>query len=217
MVRTEKQKTIEPIWYWTTSAISLIALIISIVIAYQFQLKPFELGIRLDPTIRIQYKGNFGIYIDGDFSNRSPQNGMITNMAVILYKATSPEDKYLLTLLNFRIMNEDDTYGPSEEELPLYFQPWQRVGKVMNFLYMLRDEQFPISMGTYMCEFLAWTDDKVKPKYIEHFKFEMTADVLELYLARRDANNSSLQELNISGYTALKSKKMTKENYDQLH
>ncbi len=194
-----------------------IALLISGLVAYNTALKSFDLAIRIDPAIQIQHKGNFGIYLDVNFFNRSPKNGLITQLAVILYRTNSIEDKYLLSLSSFRVLNQDGvTYGYSQDRLPIFLQPWQRNNKVASFIYQTEDD-FPISMGTYVCELLAWTDDGSKPKYIKEIKFEITADILNRYLERRKAGSVTLEPANVIGYTSLKARKLTVEEYKQLH
>lgn len=197
--------------------ISLIALVISVLTSYYNVLKPFELAIRIDPVVSIQHKGNLGLYLDVEFFNKSPKNGLITQLAFVMYKTASMEDKYLLTLHSFRVITEDGTFGDSEERLPLFFEPWERKSKVLSFIYAVEQEEFPISMGTYTCELLAWTDESIKPKYVKEFKFEISADVLSVYLDRREKGSTTLWPINIVGYTALKSKKLTDAEYRRLH
>ncbi len=196
--------------------ISTFALIISVLTSYYIILKPFDLAIHIEPVVQVQYKGNLGLYLKVDFYNKSPRNGLITQLGLILYKATSIENKYLLTLESFRIVKESGIFTISEEWLPIFLQPWQRDSKITNFLYMA-DEQFPVSSGTYICELLVWTDYEKKAKYVEEFKFEITADVLKTYLDRRETGSTTLSPIPIVGYTPLESKKLTNEDYKQLY
>jgi len=158
--------------------LSILAVSFSGITTYKNLLKPFELAIRVYNPIQIQYKDNLGLYLNVNFFNKSPQNGLITQVALVLYKTYSPEDKYLLTLSGLRVL-KDFVYTESEEQLPLFFQPWQRSSKTMSFLYDVKGEEFPISMGTYVCELLVWTEEGMKPKYVEAFKFEITSDLLD--------------------------------------
>ena len=197
--------------------LSILAVSFTGITAYKNLLKPFELAIRIDQAVQIQHKGNFGLYLNADFFNKSPQNGLITQLAVILYRTNSREDKYLLELSSFRVLNEDNiTYSYSQEKLPIFSQPWQRNNKTMSFIYQ-REEGFPISTGTYICELLIWIDDSIKPKYVKEIKFEITTDVFNLYSERRKAGSVTLEPTNVVGYTPLKSKKLTDEEYKRLH
>jgi len=197
--------------------IAEIALAISILTSYRNVLKPFELVIRIDPQMQIQHKTNLGLYVHVDLFNKSPTNGLITQVALILYKTASIENKYLLTFNSFRVIDKDGVYSASEEELPLFFEPWERKTKVMSFIFDIRDEEFPVSTGTYACELLVWTDCSKMARYVEEFKFEISADVLSAYLDRREKGSTTLEPIDIVGYTRLKSKKLTEEEYKQLH
>ena len=99
---------------------SIIAMIVSLFVAYTTVLKPFDIEIRVDPRLSIQHKVNLGIYIDVDFYNDSPKDGLITKLALVIYRESNKEDKYLLTFNSFRILKKDGVYGPSEETLPLF-------------------------------------------------------------------------------------------------
>lgn len=196
--------------------ISVIALFVSFGVAYKNVLKPFELVIHINPAMQIQHKTNFGLYLIADFFNNSPNNGQITQLGVVLYKTGSEEDKYLLTLLGFRVIDSSGIYSSSEEELPLFFQPWQRQSKTMNFIYRIRDEEFPLASGTYVGELLLWTDYGQRPKYICNFKFNVTGDALKAYLDRKQSGSTTLEPLTIVGYTPMKSRKLTPEDYKRL-
>lgn len=196
--------------------LSILAVSFSGITTYKNLLKPFELAIRVYNPIQIQYKDNLGLYLNVNFFNKSPQNGLITQVALVLYKTYSPEDKYLLTLSGLRVL-KDFVYTESEEQLPLFFQPWQRSSKTMSFLYDVKGEEFPISMGTYVCELLVWTEEGMKPKYVEAFKFEITSDLLDRYKERRKGKSTTLEPINIVGYTPFKSKKLTDEEYHRFH
>lgn len=195
--------------------ISLFALFISSWEGYHGVLKPFDLEIRIDPEIQIHHKTNFGLYLNAEFFNNSPNFGLIRRISLVLYKPTSKEDKYLITLNSFRILG-DGVYIQSEEKLPLSFQPWQRTTKMMSFIYDA-DEQFPISGGTWICELLVWTDERTTPKYFQEIKFDVREDLLQVYLARRKVESTTLEPTNIVGYTPVKSQKLTHEDYQQLH
>lgn len=197
--------------------ISAIALIVSFGVAYQNALKPFQLAIHIDPTMLIQHKGNLGLYLTADFFNNSPKNGQVTQLGLVLYKRGSEEDKYLLTLMGFRVIAEDGNYKASEEELPLVLQSWQRNSRTMNFIYMVLDEPFPLSSGTYIGELLVWTDYSEKSQYVEHFKFDITGDILKAYLERKELGSTTLEPFTVVGYTPLKSKKLANEEYIRLH
>lgn len=197
--------------------ISAIALIVSFGVAYQNVIKPFQLEIHIDPIMQVQHKINLGVYLSVNFFNNSPKNGQITDLGLVLYKTGSEEDKYLLTLWGFRVIGEDGNYIASEEKLPLFFQPWQRNSKMMNFIYLVEDEQFPLSSVTYIAELLVWTDYTAKPKYIEEFKFDISGDILKIYMDRKELGYTTLEPLAIVGYTPLKSRKLTHEDYMRLH
>jgi hypothetical protein len=197
--------------------ISAIALFVSLWVAYRNVLKPFELAIHINPTLQVQHKINLGLYLTADFFNNSPSNGQITQLGIVLYKVGSEEDKYLLTLLGFRVIGTDGNYTASDEELPLFFQPWQRQNRTMNFIYLVQDEEFPLSSGTYVGELLMWTDYDKKPNYISRFKFDITGDVLKAYLDRKQWGSTTLEPLSMVGYTPIKSRKLALEDYNLLH
>lgn len=207
-----------PIVLGTISIIlSVLAVSFSGITAYKNLLKPFELAIGIDQAVQIQHKMNFGLYLDADFFNKSPQNGVVTQVAVILYRTNSKEDKYLLELNSFRVLNEDNvTYSYSPEKLPIFFEPWQRKSKTMSFIYQT-GEEFPVSTGTYVCELLVWIDDSTRPKYVREIKFEITTDIYNLYSERRKAGSVTLEPTNVVGYTPLQSRKLTTEEYNRFH
>ena len=197
--------------------LSGIALFISFAVGYNTVLKPFALTVRIDPNLQMQHKINLGLYLHVDFFNNSPKNGQVTEAALILYKVGSEEDKYLLTLLGFRVVGEDGVWSESEERLPLFFKPWQRQTKSMNFLHLIEEQQFPLASGTYLGELLIWTRYEAQPRYVEHFKFNVSGDLLKAYMQRKELGSTTLEPLTIVGYTPLKSKKLTDEEYKRLH
>lgn len=196
---------------------TFLAILISGAVSYYNVLKPFELEVRIDNVVQIQHKiDNFGIYIDAAFFNNSPRNGKITQTTLILYKSDSKEDKYLLELMGFMIQQDRFVYAPSEEKPRIYFKPWEMQNRVMNFIYLRKDEQFPIMTGTYICELLIWIDDSSKPKYIKEIKFQITPEILEKYQNLKERGSTNLLSVNIVGYTPLISKKLSKEEYNLL-
>jgi hypothetical protein len=199
---------------YATITISVVALVVSSLTSYNNSLKPFELSVRVSPQMQIQFKGNLGLYMDVDFFNKSPKNGLITELALVLYKITAAEDKYLLEMNSFRVLDTNGIYRPSQEELPIFLVPWQRSSRTISFIYDIPNEQFPVSMGTYECELLVWIDDEYVPKYREKLRFELTADILNVYLARREKQSTTLQPISIVGYTQFKSRKLTTQEYD---
>jgi len=201
---------------WTAVLISMLALIISFLTAYYQVLKPFHLEIRVHPMMQIQHKTNFGLYVTVDLYNASPKNSVITAACIIIGKAQTWEDIYLLELNSFRVLQEDKvTYGQSEETLPILIESWKRHNKIMSFIFQA-DEQFPISQGIYNCELLLWDRQGEKAKFRERFKFDITSDVLEKYKENRKAGSTSLEPIYVVGYTPLKSRKLTTDEYNLL-
>jgi hypothetical protein len=197
--------------------ISVVALAVSFFVAYRNVLKPFELTIHVDPTIHIQHKTNFGLYLQTDFFNNSPSYGQITQLGLVVYKRGSEEDKFLLTLFAFPVIGANGVYTDSQEKLPLFFQPWQRSSKTMNFIYLVKDEPFPLASGTYDGELMVWTTYDTKPTYVESFKFDISGELLKVYMDRKEWGSTTLEPLSIVGYTPLKSQKLTPDEYERLH
>ncbi len=197
--------------------ISFVAVLISFLSPYYNILKPFELDVRVDPKIGLHHRDNFGLYVNVDVHNRSPRAGLITDICLVLYGSNSPQDKYLFEIKDFRVLLEDEiTYTSSEEKLPLLVEPRQRMNKMVRFVYD-SDEEFPISMGTYICEVLLWISDNQKADYVEEFQFKITKDVLDKYIELREKKSTNLQWLSVIGHTPLESKKLTTGEYKLLH
>ena len=197
--------------------ISVISILISVYTFYNEILKPFDLIIDLYPEIQIQHKLNFGMYVRASFLNNSPQNGLITQTAIIMFKDTNPEDKYIITFDSFRTSDSNKIYSPSLESLPIFLKPLDRESRIINYLFLKENEQFPISSGTYVCELLLWIDYNNKPDYRKEFKFTISADMLDWYKMRRDMHSTSLSEpIKISGYAPLTPRKITMDEYEQL-
>jgi len=195
-------------------------------VAYQTVLRPFSLDIRVSPFVHIQYKNNFGIYLQTFFYNDSPVNGQISQFAFIINNISTPEDKYLLTLDSFRLLEIPSADGDSIiatfkntfESVPIFIEKNQIFARALNFVYN-NEEQFPISMGVYECELLVWVNNEEKTYYKELFKFEITSDTLDEYKKRRAENSTFLgSQIYFTGYTPpLTSKKITKQEYLELN
>jgi hypothetical protein len=154
--------------------IAVISFVISIITIYPTTLKSFSIDTYIHSKINIQYKNIFGLYIKSSFFNNSPKYGSITNMAVIISKTTNKEDKYLLTFDSFRILDEKGIgYKISDEKFPIFFKPRERQNKTINFLFTLDDIDFPISTGTYECDFLVYLQNEDNPPVISKYKFDI--------------------------------------------
>lgn len=206
---------------WFKSYIAIIIAVISIIISglsfYYTIFKTFDLKVDLNPEIKIQYRNNLGFYIFTSFFNNSPNNGSITKIAMVLYQSSSPDDKYLFTFEGFRETKEQGIYTSSDENLPIFFKPWSRETRVMNFIYTKTNEQFPIAMGTYISELYFWTDNSEKPSYRHQFSFDISADILDFYKEKRINNSTVLSpDIKIQGYAPLTSRKLTIQEYEEL-
>ena len=199
-----------------SNIIASVALIVSFLVAYQNSLKSFDPSIRLAPEVGIQHSGNLGLYVTVDIDNRSPRSGLIQDFRIVLWNKQASDDKYLLSFRSFRVLNPDDiSWSDSKERMPLLIEPWQRVSKVLAFVYGSEDE-FPISMGTYDCELYYWSDYQDQPLKSAPFSFALTKDVLDGYVASRNSKSTSIMFQNIVGHTPLTSKKLTKDEYKAL-
>ncbi len=164
-----------------------------------------------------QYKSNFGIYLDADFLSVSPKGGSIRKLALVLYRDNSKDNKYLFEFISFMQESESsiDTISviePSPDWLPMFIPPWQRVSKLMNFIYNSK-EQFPIAPGTYICELLIWIENDEQADYMREIRFEMSSDHVDLYKGRRDKQSTWLNPLYVTGYTPVISRKLSPEEY----
>lgn len=214
-MNSDKKKAV--VWPFTVSVVfSILAILISFLTPYYTVLKPFDPIIRIDPKMGLQHKVRLGLYINIDLLNNSPRSGLITEACVILYNVQSPEDRYLLEFLSFRVLDEKKVaYGLSEEELPLIIEPRQRTNKTIAFYYA-NEQPFPISMGTYVGELMLWSDNGRKTSYSKEFSFQISKDILDEYVKFRDSGRYMVQEIYAIGYTPLESKKLTKGEYRVL-
>ena len=123
---------------------------------------------------------------------------------------------YLLEFNSFRVLAEDNVvYKESEESLPLLLEPWQRYNKLMSFIFEA-EEQFPVSQGIHECELLLWDEEQGNARFSRRFRFDITADVLDTYKKNREVGSTSLQSIHMVGYTPLKSRKLTQQEYELL-
>jgi hypothetical protein len=203
---------------WPALGISILSLAVSAVTSYYALLKPFDMVVTLQPQIQIQHKVNFGIYLSASFVNKSPSNGTITNAALVTYKDSSPDDKYLLNFMAFRVLDKaTETYGEAQESLPIFLKPGQIETRTMNFIYFTEKEMFPISTGTYVCELLLWIDAQEKPTYKKQFKFDLSADLLQYYLLKRSQGSTTLSPpIELAGFSQLTARKLNRLEYNQL-
>ena len=203
---------------WPALIISLLSFAVSLVTSYYALLKPFDMVTTLQPQIQIQHKTNFGIYLSASFVNKSPSNGTITKTALVIYKESSPDDKYLMNFLAFRVLDKTgDVYSESQESLPIFLKPGEIETRTMNFIYDTQKEVFPVSTGTYVCELLLWLDAQEKPTYKNQFKFDLSADILQYYLLKRSQGSTTLSPpIQLVGFSQFTSRKLSPLEYNQL-
>ncbi len=195
--------------------LSLLAFTLSGLVAYYSLLKPFSLDIYVDPLVQIQHKSNFGIYLTLDLYNNTPGSGMISKACLIMNNKNNIRDKFLLEFDSFRVMKDNVVYVTSEQKIPVFFESNKREIKIMSFLYNY-DKQFPISMGIYNCELLVWINNEDKVTYKKVFQIDISSDILDDYKKFRDAGSTNLIPIDVVGYTPLKSKKITANEYKML-
>jgi endo-1,4-beta-mannosidase len=169
----------------------------------------------MSPVVQIQHKENFGLYVDLAFQNQSPTGGLITDLVLVINRQETPEDKYLLQSIGFRTIDQQGVYRYSEEQMPIFLRPTQWEARTVNFLYV-NPEQFPISTGTYVAEVLIWVDYQYKARYCATCRFEISADMLNIYLDRRERGSTFLQPITVVGADVQRSKKITDQEYSGL-
>ncbi len=119
---------------WAPIVISILALVISGIVAYGTALKPFSLRFWISPYVQIQHKGNLGLYVDLAFQNESPRSGLVTNLVLTLDRQETREDKYLLLPMGFRTVDREGVYRDSEEQMPIFLCSGQWEARTVNFL-----------------------------------------------------------------------------------
>jgi len=210
---------------WFSLGISILAICISFTIPYYNFLKPFELKCQVDQEVGLHWDkfefnstsntwvGNLGLYIKYDIQNRSPQSGIITKMATVMFREENPEDKYLLEFKKFRVLDSTKiAYIDSEEELPLLLKPYDRTSKMAKFVYK-GDEQFPITQGTYIVELLLWLENDQKADVEKRLRVQFTKDVVDIYASLRNQESTTLQWIPVVGHTKLVSRKLSEQEY----
>ena len=204
---------------WISLAASVIAVGVTGIVAYWGTLKPFSLGVWVDPVVQIQHQKNLGVQINLSFRNESPRSGLVSGLAMVMNKSENPEDKYLLTCIGFKTYERVDSatavYRPTGEQLPVLIGSRQWASRTAGFVYTA-SEQFPISMGTYDCQVLVWTDYEERARFSESMKFEITAEILDTYEDRRDRGSTWLEPIPTVGTVPLESEKLSTAEYEAL-
>jgi hypothetical protein len=203
---------------YVSLAVALLSLTVSGAVAYRTSLAPFAPRIWIYPVIQMQHKTNLGLYLDVTFRNGSPTAGLVSEMALILSRPGSEEDRYLLNFAGFRTRDEEGVYGVyggSEDRLPLKLAPHQWTSKTLSFIYLSPDH-FPISTGTFNCQLLVWVNYENRARYTETRRFEISAEVLERYTELRESGSTQLQSIEVVGAKKLESRKLSEGEYDLL-
>jgi hypothetical protein len=211
----ERKRRLKSVLRYTVDAMAVAAFIFSVYVTYRTSLKPFSVVTWIEPVVQLHHKGNLGVYLDFSFWNDSPRPGLITGLAVVLYRTESAEDKYMLELNSFRVADSTGVYHDSEERLPVFLEPWQWTSRTASFIYE-DSQQFPIAMGTYNCELLVWVNHEERSRYRSGRRFDISLDNLSTYAKRRDAGSTTLEPIVTVGATLLKAHKLSKEEYESL-
>jgi hypothetical protein len=195
---------------------SFLALLIAALQAYNDSLKPFALRTWVSPSVFVQHRDNLGIYVEFAVQNHSPTSGIISRVALVLSRADTPEERYLLAFAGYRVEQRRGVWGPLDPAVtqprPLFLDPNQWELRTAHFLYT-NEEEFPIASGAYKAELFIWTDYETKPRYREETTFVVSADILTTYLGARERGSTVLQSIECVGAQPSVGKKLTNAEY----
>jgi hypothetical protein len=160
---------------FVTIGISFLSLLIAVGTLFLSQLGAPSISPVIGPEILVYYPpdGGFGLYVPSTFLNDAPRTGTIIRTAIMLFRASTPEERFYMQWRGFSSLRPDapNSYARKLDESAhaITVPGHASITNMVWFTWRTESNpQFQLVEGPYKLIFYYWTSVASKPNSEEH-------------------------------------------------